>query len=283
MTQIPVLTLLTDFGLEDTYVGVMKGVIAQINPQVRVIDLTHQIPPQNVALARFALMTACPYFPAGTVHLAVVDPGVGSQRRSIALAFGAPEQPTGFLVGPDNGLFSGVLSQSPVSRVVELTNSRYWLTSQPSTTFHGRDIFAPVAAHLARGVALADLGTPIAADSLVQLDLPQVEQIQLPTDATRWTGAIQAIDHFGNLITTIPASLITGNSWAVRVNQRMVVGRATYADCPTGEPLALIGSHGWVEIAVNRGNAQKQLGVSLGESIQVIVAAPNPTPYGQPE
>lgn len=283
MTQIPVLTLLTDFGLEDTYVGVMKGVIAQINPQVRVIDLTHQIPAQNVALARFALMMACPYFPNGTVHLAVVDPGVGSQRRPIALAFGAPGQPTGFLVGPDNGLFSGVMSQSPVTMAVELTNSLYWLTPQPSATFHGRDIFAPVAAHLARGVALTDLGTPIAVDSLGQLALPPVEQTLLATGALQGTGVIQAIDHFGNLITTIPASFVAGNTWAVRVGQRMVAGQTTYTDCPAGEPLALIGSHGWVEIAINRGNARQQLGVSLGELIQVIVPAPKTTLHGKPD
>jgi S-adenosylmethionine hydrolase len=141
-----IITLLTDFGLQDPYGGVMKGAIATLAPTATVIDLTHQIPPQDVAAARFALMSAFPYFPSGTVHTVVVDPGVGTARRAIAIATEAS-----YLVGPDNGVFSGVLTQTTVRAAVALTNPRYWRTPDPSQTFHGRDIFAPVAAHLALG------------------------------------------------------------------------------------------------------------------------------------
>ncbi|MHC5725640.1 MAG: SAM-dependent chlorinase/fluorinase, partial [Nostoc sp.] len=144
--QQPLVTLLSDFGDRDVYVGIMKGIIAQINRRLTVVDLTHQIPPQDIAAARFCLMNAYPYFPVGTVHVAVVDPGVGSKRRAIAVEFAQ-----GFLVGPDNGIFSGVLSQSPAIAAVELTNLNYRRTPQPSKTFHGRDIFAPIAANLASG------------------------------------------------------------------------------------------------------------------------------------
>ena len=156
MSKNRIITLLTDFGLSDVYVGVMKGTIAQINPQLKVIDITHQIPSQNIAAARFCLMTAFAYFPPGTVHVAVVDPGVGSKRRPVAIKCA-----NCFLVGPDNGLFSGVLSRESARSSVELTNSQYWRTPQPSSTFHGRDIFAAAGAHLANGVALEDLGEAI--------------------------------------------------------------------------------------------------------------------------
>jgi S-adenosylmethionine hydrolase len=153
MSENKLITLLSDFGLSDVYVGVMKGVIAQINPALTVVDLTHQIPPQNIAAGRFSLMNAYPYFPGGTVHIAVVDPGVGSRRRGVAIQLDA-----GFLVGPDNGLFSGVLSENPVVAAVELTNPQYWRTLSPSTTFHGRDIFAAVGAHLASGISDRTVG-----------------------------------------------------------------------------------------------------------------------------
>ena len=165
-----VITLLSDFGDRDVYVGVIKGVIAQINPKVAIVDLTHQIPPQNIAAARFCLMNAYAYFPVGTVHVAVVDPGVGSRRRAIAVEFAQ-----GFLVGPDNGIFSGVLSQSPAIAAVELTNLNYWRTPKPSKTFHGRDIFAPVGANLASGVPLKQLGQEIDPATLVQSEYRQLQ------------------------------------------------------------------------------------------------------------
>ena len=148
-----VITLLSDFGRKDAYVAVMKGVIAAIAPEQITCDLTHEVSPQDILAARFNLMVAYPYFPRGTVHLAVVDPGVGSDRLAIAV-----ECSRGFWVGPDNGLFSGVLQQDEILQVVALTNSAYWRVRKPSNTFHGRDIFAPVAAHLARGVKIGELG-----------------------------------------------------------------------------------------------------------------------------
>ncbi|NJM57077.1 MAG: SAM-dependent chlorinase/fluorinase [Synechococcales cyanobacterium RU_4_20] len=146
-------TLTTDFGLQDAYVGVMKGVIWGIAPQVKLVDLTHSIAPQDLWAARFQLANSVPYFPPGTVHVAVVDPGVGSQRRAIAI-----QCSQGWLVGPDNGLFSGVLERYPAQKVVNLSDRSYWRERSPSFTFQGRDIFAPVAAHLAQGVALEALG-----------------------------------------------------------------------------------------------------------------------------
>jgi S-adenosylmethionine hydrolase len=272
MRHSRILTLLTDFGLSDAYVGVLKGTIAQINPHLTVIDLTHEIPPQNIALARFALMSAFPYFPPETVHVAVVDPGVGSQRRAIAIALGTdPAQPIGFLVGPDNGLFSGVLSQMPVLEAVALTHAAYWRTPEPSRTFHGRDIFAPVGAHLASGVALANLGIPIALESLTQFDLPTCRATRLDDRTTRVTGCIQAIDHFGNLITNIPATEVCGKAWHVLVNNLLLPGQLTYSDNAIGQLVALVGSHGWVEIAVNGGSAQIRLNWEFGQMVRVVV------------
>jgi S-adenosylmethionine hydrolase len=266
-----ILTLLTDFGLSDPYVGVMKGIIAQVNRSLTVIDLTHHIPPQNIPLARFALMTAVPYFPAGTVHVAVVDPGVGSDRRPVAVALGSdPNAPMGFLVGPDNGLFSGVLSQYPALEAVELTESQYWWTATPSSTFHGRDIFAPVGAHLAGGVPLQKLGTTIAVDSLVMLHplTPQRTKHSL-------MGCIQAVDHFGNLVTNIPATEVKGQAWYAVVKDITVPGRKTYSDSAPGELLAFVGSHSWVEIAVNQGHAQSVLNLGIGDAVQVILHHPH--------
>jgi S-adenosylmethionine hydrolase len=272
MRQKNFLTLLSDFGLSDVYVGVMKGVVAAINPDLIPIDLTHQIPPQNIALARFALMTAFPYFPPGTVHVAIVDPGVGSLRRAIALMVGAgPDNPAGFLVGPDNGLFSGVLSQSPILAAVELTSRQYWRIPEPSQTFHGRDIFAPVGAYLASGVPFSDLGAAIAPESLIQLNIPVV-QIELLDEATHSiTACIQAWDHFGNLITNIPGKQVLGKKWSITVNDMIIVGGQTYSDSPVGELVALIGSHGWVEIAVNNGSAQAKLNLQWGHPIQLLI------------
>lgn len=158
------ITLLTDFGHQDVYVGVMKGVILSIDPQAQVIDLCHEIPPQDCRTASFQLLQAVPYFPPQTVHVVVVDPGVGTRRRAIALDLGV-----GYCVGPDNGVFSLVGDRYPPQRVVELTQPQFWRTPNPSATFHGRDIFAPVAAHLAAGTDLARLGSAIEPDSLVRL------------------------------------------------------------------------------------------------------------------
>lgn len=254
------LTLLTDFGSHDVYVGVMKGAIACINPAVTIVDLTHEIPPQDVAAASFCLMNAYPYFPEGTVHVAVVDPGVGSVRRAIAL-----QLPHAILVGPDNGLFSGVLSQeNTILAAVELSNSDYWRIPHPSTTFHGRDIFAPVGAHLTQGVPLAELGPAIDPRTLVTLNLPQCQW-----ENQEIAGCIQYIDRFGNLITNIPGNLVIGKLESVGVGDRMIPGGQTYSDTPRGGPIALIGSHGWLEIAINGGNASYTFQLAVGAAVRV--------------
>ncbi|ARV58197.1 hypothetical protein BZZ01_05720 [Nostocales cyanobacterium HT-58-2] len=255
----PMITLLSDFGDRDIYVGVMKGVIAQINAEIKLVDLTHQIPPQDIAAARFCLMNAYSYFPYGTVHLAVVDPGVGSIRRAIAVEF-----THGFLVGPDNGIFSGLLSQSSAIAAVELTNPDYWRNPQPSRTFHGRDIFAPVAAHLASGVPLLDLGNPINLATLVQLDVSGCILTE-----TGIAGSIQYVDHFGNLVTNIPGNYVQGKTWCVKAARFIIPGCETYSNVRVGQAIALIESHGWVEIAINGGNAQLQLQIQLGDTVEL--------------
>ena len=261
MPKEGLLTLLSDFGLSDVYVGVMKGVIAQINPTLSVVDLTHQIPRQNIAAGRFCLMSAYGYFPDGTVHVAVVDPGVGGKRRAIALQLAK-----GFLVGPDNGLFSGILSQSPAITAVELTNPDYWRVATPSTTFHGRDIFAPVGAHIAGGVPLKQLGREIDPATLVELAIG--EYIQTDSGVT---GCIQYCDRFGNLVTNIPGSLVQNKTWAVKIGDKTILGHQTYSDIPIGNLVALIGSHDWLEIAVNGGNAQMNLQIDVGAKVQLSV------------
>ncbi|MEH2358517.1 SAM hydrolase/SAM-dependent halogenase family protein [Nostoc sp.] len=262
INQQPLVTLLSDFSDRNVYVGIIKGVIAQINPRLTVVDLTHQIPPQDIAAARFCLMNAYPYFPVGTVHVAIVDPGVGSKRRVIAVEFAQ-----GFLVGPDNGIFSGVLSQSPATCAVELTNLNYWRTPQPSKTFHGRDIFAPVGASLASGVLLKQLGQEIDPASLVKLDVGECKQT-----STGVVGCIQYIDHFGNLVSNIPGSYVQGKTWYVQAALLSIRGCETYSDVEVGEAIALVGSHGWVEIAINSGNAHLQLQLGSQETLQVVLS-----------
>ncbi|MBC8121353.1 MAG: SAM-dependent chlorinase/fluorinase [Gemmatimonadaceae bacterium] len=259
------LTLLTDFGLQDIYVGSMKGVILQINSSLTVVDLTHQIPPQDITAASFALASAYPCFPDGSVHVVVVDPGVGSSRRAIAV-----RTAQGYLVGPDNGVFDGVLRRSPVSEAVELTEPRYWRAGTPSATFHGRDIFAPAGAHLASGVSLRELGQPVEPQTLVRLARPGCTELTCGL-----TGCIQYVDHFGNLITDIPGARIEGRSWSVEIAGRVAPGLRTYADASPGELLALVGSHGFVEIAVNRGNAHSLLKRGSGSRASITLSHPD--------
>ncbi|NJK41003.1 MAG: SAM-dependent chlorinase/fluorinase [Acaryochloridaceae cyanobacterium SU_2_1] len=272
------ITLLTDFGDLDVYVGVLKGVIAQINPAAAVVDLTHKILPQNIGQGSFQLGNAYAHFPSGTVHLAVVDPGVGGQRRAIAL-----QTASAFFVGPDNGLFSAVLNQntedqsetSPLARepcpslaAVELSNPQYWYTPKTSSTFHGRDIFAAAAAHLTLGCPLDCLGQRIKAESLVRL--PQSRYRLTPERAF---GAIQAIDHFGNLITNIPAVCLGDRPWHLEAATQLIASAGSYSASNPDRLLALVGSHGWLEIALQNGNAQQRLQLTVGSPVQLIFLA----------
>lgn len=266
-----IITFLTDFGLSEAYVGVMKGVVLGICSDARLVDITHAVPPQSVRAGALVLPEYVPYYPPGSIHIAVVDPGVGSARRGVVIELtlaGARQ----YLVGPDNGLFAPITAQAAAFRAVELAEPRFWLP-RVSSTFHGRDIFAPVAAHLACGVALDALGPPL--NQLVQLELPTPRH-----EAGQIHGELIVIDHFGNCISNLRieelAALGEIATLRVRVGQHELGAlRRTFADAAPGELLALISSSGRVEVAVRNGNAAHSLGLSLGASVEVYLHPPD--------
>jgi len=253
-----IITLLTDFGTDDTFVGIMKGVILGIAPGVRLVDLTHSVPPQNVEAAAYHLATAVPYFPDGTIHVAVVDPGVGTSRAALAVA-----TERAIFLAPDNGLLSKVLAITPARRIVKIENAR-WLLPHISATFHGRDVFAPAAAHLANGVPLEELGPETTTMTLFPTDSPRRD------DSGRLWGRIQHIDRFGNLITDVPAAMLVWTDVRIDLRDTPIIGLSrTYADVMPGTPLALIGSHGFLEIAVRNGSAANALGARVGDPVKI--------------
>ncbi len=247
-----IITLTTDFGLSDPYVAAMKGVILSINPEVCLVDVTHQISPAAVFQGAAAVLDVFPYFPEGTVHLVVVDPGVGSKRRGIVV-----ERSKHFFVGPDNGLFWPLVEDLASSQIIHLTDSRFFLP-HVSPTFHGRDVFAPVAAHISRGVDPRRMGIPIKDPAMLDVPRPYVRKNVL-------YGQVVRVDHFGNLITNIHRSdiesflgpaqpMVRVGKWVLREI------RHVYAVAEEGEPLALYGSSSHLEIAVNLGRASERLG-----------------------
>jgi S-adenosyl-L-methionine hydrolase (adenosine-forming) len=255
---VPIITLTTDFGLSDSYVAAMKGVILGIAPQATIIDITHQILPQNVREAAYVLATALPYFPPNTVHVAIVDPGVGSARRPMAAQVGGY-----YLVGPDNGVFTYALQAGQPAACVHLNQPAYWLP-QVSRTFHGRDIFSPVAAHLANGVTLEMLGAPIADPVLFDVQPPRRE----PDGSLR--GQIIHVDRFGNLVSNIPNDWLAGRFWTVHIAGQQIAGPSlTYAEAAPDQLLALVSSDGTLEVAVRDGSAAMRLNVEAGEPIAV--------------
>lgn len=252
-----IVTLLTDFGLADPFVGIVKGVILGLSPEVECVDLTHDIPPQDILAGALALEAAVPYFPPGTIHLAVVDPGVGSERRPLAVEAGDH----GF-VGPDNGLFT-FLWRRPGVRAVACTNPAYHLPSV-SRTFHARDLFAPVAAHLSLGVPLSRLGPPVEDPVEVPWPVPR-------TAGDAEEGEVVYVDRFGNLVTnvTFPESR-DGRAVAIEVAGVRIEGLAPhYGAVRAGDVGAIVGSTGRIEIFVNRGNARDRLGVGRGAPVRV--------------
>lgn len=255
----PVISLTTDFGQSDGYVGAMKGVILNICPEATLIDICHEIRPQAVGQAAYVLSTVVPYFPPSTVHLVVVDPGVGSERRALAI-----QTQRSLYVGPDNGVFSLVLRQDPAQLTVHLSAPRYRL-AQVSATFHGRDIFAPAAAYLACGTSPLDMGVPIPLPDLVSL--PSLEP--LPQTDGSWLGEILHIDHFGNLITSFRIPAPRSSITVIVAGQRIGEISRTFADVEPGELVAYPGSSGYLEIAVREGNAARHLGMDVGDPIQV--------------
>ena len=266
----PVVALITDFGLSDGYIGVIKGVIAANAPEAHIIDITHDIAPQNIFSAAWILASVYRYFPKsappapGTVFVCVVDPGVGSARRAIAMHAG-----NWFFIGPDNGLFSYVLAEQPVHAACILSNPTYHLT-QVSSTFHGRDIFAPVAAHLARGIPLSELGTQIDPATLQRIDLHPPTQHEDSIDAR-----IVHIDHFGNLISNIPFTMIPDlfSHHQVRIlfqNSGIEVShlRRFFAEgSDDAQPFIYVDSSGYIGIAVRNGHAARILSVDYGTPI----------------
>lgn len=252
-----IVTLTTDFGLADGYVGAMKGVLLNIAPGAHLVDVSHDIAPQDVRQAAYVLRRAAPYFPRGTVHLAVVDPGVGSARRPLLV-----QTPDACFVGPDNGLFTFALDQ-PGATAYELNRREFW-RPVVSRTFHGRDIFAPVAAHLANGRLPADLGPPVADPAR----LPELIAIQVKPGHLR--GHVIHIDRFGNLITSIPAAWVAAGEWVCDIAGRRIVGiQQTYAAAQPGALVALVSSGDTVEVAVRDGSAAALLGVQTGETVDL--------------
>lgn len=258
-----ILTLTTDFGTRDAYVASLKGVILGLAPEVSLVDISHAIDPHDVMEAAFVLRNAVEFFPAGSIHLAVVDPGVGSDRRPVALRAGDR-----WFVGPDNGLFSLVLNGRGPDELVALDRPAYWRTPSPSPTFHGRDLFAPIAAHLALGVPLGHLGSALSALKPLHWALPIDDQQGIQ-------GWVVHVDRFGNCITNVARTLFDERrrNRAVKcyVGSTILTGVArTYADTPAGEPLLLFDSSDRLEIAVNSGNAAELLGIRKGASVNLV-------------
>ncbi len=262
-----IITLTTDFGLEDEYVGVMKGVILSICPAATIVDITHGISPQNCIQAAYIIDAAYRYFPAGTIHLAVVDPGVGTGRTMAALRADGH-----VFLAPDNGVLSFLLQKDGIF-AVRLNRSEYFL-KDVSTTFHGRDVFAPAAAHLAAGVDLEALGEPVDRGALMTLDLGRP---RIGADG-RLSGTVVWADRFGNLTTSIDAASLDaylrskpGSAQPViRIGEYRIAGLSSaYADAEPGRALALIGSRGYLEISVNRGNAHKDLRINNHDPVFV--------------
>jgi S-adenosylmethionine hydrolase len=255
----PIVTMTTDFGQTDSYVGTMKGIVLSLCPEATVVDISHEIRPQAVQQAAYVLSTAVPYFPPGTVHLVVVDPGVGSQRRPIVV-----QTERALYVAPDNGVLSLVFSQDPARLAIHLTDPQYRL-NQVSATFHGRDIFAPAAAHLACGIAASAMGEPVPLDELVSL--PGIEPRQQANGG--WLGEVLHIDHFGNLVTSFRARDPETRITIVVGGQRIKKLSRTFADVAAGELVAYSGSSGYLEIAVREGNAARQLGLDIGAPVRM--------------
>ena len=261
-----IVTLTTDFGLRDGYVAAMKGAMLSVAPGVRVVDVTHEVPAQDVMAAAFVLRQTAPFFPPDTVHLAVVDPGVGTPRRAVAARATVGGTPCRF-VGPDNGLLP-LLADGPPDEAVVLDRPAAWRTPAPSATFHGRDVFGPVAAALAAGAALADVGGPAGELAPLHWPLPRV-------DAEGVEGMVLHIDRFGNCVTNIPREAVAGRGGFKTYVGTAVLRRhaPSYGHVPAGEPLTLVGSSGHVEIAVNRGDAAALLSVSRGASVNLVFEA----------
>jgi len=260
-----VITLLTDFGTEDEYVGLMKGAILTINPGVTIVDLSHRIDRHDIVQAAFAIRSGYPYFPEGTVHLIVVDPGVGTDRSLLAL-----KSDGHWFIAPDNGVLTLLCRDKNVSSLNRITNPKYFKASV-SSTFHGRDIIAPVGAHIAGGLDVKELGPETDLQNIICLEGLRVRS----TKNGELRGKIITIDHFGNLITNIhfdrlarwlPAA--AHDRLRIKMGSNVIEGLSeTYADVASDSPVAVIGSRGYLEIAINQGHAARHLNAVKGDDV----------------
>ena len=263
------ITLTTDFGHKDPFVGIMKGVIFGINPQAQVIDLSHGIPPQDILAGALVLQHSLPFFPPGSIHVAVVDPGVGSNRKPILIGVEGA-----YFVGPDNGILSLAVEKKKIDWVVELSEETYHLKPK-STTFHGRDIFAPVAAHLSLGIPASEFGDPVA--DYVRLRRPEVVKT-----AGSIQGEVLYIDGFGNLITNIrerDLQTFPSQNCSISVSSVTIHGISPhYSRAGTNPYVAVINSWGLLEISCFNGNAHRRSGVKIGDAVSVRADAERATP-----
>ncbi len=264
-----VITLLTDFGLQDEFVGVVKGVILGINPQISIVDISHQVPAQGIMQAGEMLLAACGWFPKGTIHLSVVDPGVGSDRAVIV-----SKNDDYWFVAPDNGLLTAVWSQKPPNTIVRVENNEFFL-KPVSVTFHGRDVFAPLAAHLSKGIDMSALGPRINLSDTVQLNLPQPSMSR----EGAIVGQVVSVDRFGNLITNITSALIdrllnqiSAQNLKICIADHRIDGLSiTYAHVGRQGWAAVMGSRNKLEIAVNGGRAADFFESAEGLEVQVSI------------
>lgn len=257
----PIITLLTDFGLKDPYVASMKGVILSINPECTLVDITHQVSPYDIKEGAFILAQAYSTFPKGTIHLSVVDPGVGSPRKPILFV-----TKNYFFIGPDNGLFTFALKREKLKKVIALGKMEFFLP-EVSPTFHGRDLFAPVAAHLSFGIAPESFGRVIKSWNEISFPEPVLRQEKL-------IGEVVHIDTFGNLVCNIDYKNLLKFSksrpFVIKIGKRTMRGlKKGYWEGRKDEPMALIGSGGFLEISVREGNAQRLLKAKKGDPIKI--------------
>jgi len=258
-----IITLLTDFGTQDAYTGVMKGVILSINPSATVVDVCHYIDPQDLIEAAYIIKSSYQYFPKGSVHIIVVDPGVGGSRSIAAVKLSGH-----IFLAPDNGVLTLLLDEREADAIVRIENTRYFL-NPISRTFHGRDIFAPVASHLSRGVPLEKLGPHIGIKDLIRLSIPK----PFISDKNELTGTIISVDRFGNCISNIDEHLLNGfvkndaeKILEIKIGKTVIKNLSqSYSEAESGCLLAIMGSFGYLEIAMNGDNAGLRLNIEKGD------------------
>ncbi|MFH2047186.1 MAG: SAM-dependent chlorinase/fluorinase [Pseudomonadota bacterium] len=265
---MPVITLLTDFGIKDEYVGIMKGVILSINPSASIVDISHLILPHDIVNAAYLTNYYYKYFPEGSIHVVVVDPGVGSNRAILAAEVNGH-----YFIAPDNGVLTLLLEEEKICKIVKLDKNE-WFLKPLSNTFHGRDIFAPIAAQLSKEKSIEELGTPIDKNTVVTVKIPKPEM----SDSQELVGEIVSIDRFGNLVTNIDSKTL--NEFSSNLNKKdfqIIIGKnkieylsSSYANAGEKNPLAIIGSRGFLEIAINQGSAEQYLNAKKGAKIRIV-------------